>query len=90
MSIVKRPIDLGTIKNKARSGIYQRYEDFLNDLLLMKDNCAIYNGPHHSLTDIADNIYKQALEHYENNMSDIREIELQMQEENGLVQGDVY
>lgn len=80
-NIIQRPIDLGTIKNKVKNGNYVRYEDFLSDLELMKDNCAIYNGPSHSLTEIASNIYNQALNYYESNMNEIREIEIQMQED---------
>lgn len=74
-SIVKNPIDLGTIKSKAKSGSYKQFLTFLEDLRLMRDNCVLYNGPSHSLTEIAENIYNQGRSYYEANRNEIMELE---------------
>ncbi|ELA42757.1 uncharacterized protein VICG_00072 [Vittaforma corneae ATCC 50505] len=84
-AVVKAPIDLGTIKTKARNGVYSKYEEFLGDLILMKENCKLYNGPTHSLTEIADDICNQAQDYYQNNLSEIKELEAQVQEEKYVV-----
>ncbi|KAG0441173.1 putative transcription initiation factor [Dictyocoela muelleri] len=52
--IIKNPIDLGTIRNKARQFKYLKYENFMDDLYLMKNNCALFNGYDHSLTKVAN------------------------------------
>lgn len=74
-SIIKNPIDLGTIKLKAKSGSYRHFRTFLEDLRLMRDNCAFYNGSSHSLTEIAENIYSQARSYYEANRDEFMELE---------------
>lgn len=78
-SIIKNPIDLGTIRAKAKAFTYKSYLQFLSDLELMRDNCILYNGPVHSLTEIAENIYKQGKDYYEKNRNDFLELESQMQ-----------
>lgn len=81
ITIVRNPIDLGTIKTKAKNGIYSHFSVFLDDLALMRDNCALYNGPSHSLTEIAADIYNQGKRYYETNENEIKELEAQMAEE---------
>lgn len=80
-AVIKTPIDLGTIKAKAKDGMYSRYTEFLGDLELMRENCRLYNGPTHSLTEIASDICNQAQSYYQNNMSEIKELEAQVQDE---------
>ncbi|EPY51712.1 bromodomain protein [Schizosaccharomyces cryophilus OY26] len=43
-SIVKHPMDLGTIQKKFSSGRYASAENFIDDMSLMFDNCFLYNG----------------------------------------------
>lgn len=81
--IVKSPIDLGTIKSKIKNGAYTRYDDFVGDLRLMRDNCSLYNGMTHSLTETANLILEQSLQYYQNNISEIRQLENQIENEDG-------
>ena len=43
-TIIKKPMDFGTIKKKLTANVYPRLEDFLEDLELVFKNCALYNG----------------------------------------------
>lgn len=83
--VVKTPIDLGTIKSKIKNGTYSKYDEFVADLRLMRDNCALYNGVSHSLTDTANLILEQSLQYYQNNVSEIKLLENQMEnDKNGI------
>lgn len=74
-NIIKNPMDLSTIKNKIKEGKYSTYSMFLDDLTLMKDNCAINNGASHSLTEIAETICTNAHQYYEKHKEEILEFE---------------
>lgn len=80
-AVIKSPMDLGTIRSKARSGEYRSFWTFLEDLKLMRDNCALYNGSFHSLTEIAENIYAQGRSYYEDNRDEIARLEGLMETE---------
>jgi hypothetical protein len=43
-NIIKRPMDLGTIKNNLNAGNFENPEEFVRDLMLIFDNCILYNG----------------------------------------------
>jgi hypothetical protein len=43
LSIVKRPIDLGTIKRNINNNKYKTVEHVLEDIQLVWDNCKLYN-----------------------------------------------
>ncbi|KEP64395.1 UNVERIFIED_CONTAM: histone lysine acetyltransferase GCN5-A [Hammondia hammondi] len=43
--VVRRPIDISTMKKRNRNGDYRTKEAFQEDLLLMFDNCRVYNSP---------------------------------------------
>ncbi|XP_060563339.1 BRCA2-interacting transcriptional repressor EMSY-like [Ruditapes philippinarum] len=47
-TIVENPMDFGTIKKKLESCRYDEFEDFHSDMMLVKDNCYLYN-PEQSL-----------------------------------------
>ncbi|KAI5180622.1 transcription initiation factor TFIID subunit 1 [Nematocida sp. AWRm80] len=72
---VKHPIDLTSIKTKARNNEYKRYNEFLNDLKLMNNNCTIYNGAGHSLTKIASEMVEIGNAFYEKNKDVIDNLE---------------
>lgn len=57
--VVKQPIDLSTIRSNVRNSSYKQFQEFIDDFGLMLDNCKLYNGPNHSLTEIAQSIYNQ-------------------------------
>lgn len=47
-TIVENPMDFGTIKKKLELGKYLEFEDFHSDMMLVRDNCYLYN-PEQSL-----------------------------------------
>eukprot|EP00347_Sterkiella_histriomuscorum_P019573 403341119 len=55
--IIKKPMDLSTLRKNLAKGKYKKYEEFFKDLLLIWDNCKQYNIQ-------GSDIYKQA-EHLE-------------------------
>ncbi|KAH9411398.1 hypothetical protein HK407_05g09160 [Ordospora pajunii] len=73
--IVSEPIDLTTIKTKARHNKYKKFEEFLRDLELMSMNCCKYNGKGHSLTKIAEEILEDSRREYEGRKGEILEAE---------------
>jgi len=51
--IIKKMMDLGTVKQNLDSGVYHEVEECLDDIQLIWDNCKLYN--------VEDSkIYKQA------------------------------
>ncbi|KAH3805994.1 BRCA2-interacting transcriptional repressor EMSY-like isoform X5 [Dreissena polymorpha] len=42
-TIVQNPMDFGTIKRKLETGKYVDFDDFHADMLLVKENCYLYN-----------------------------------------------
>ena len=44
-TIIKRPMDFGTIKNKINDFKYQDYSNILDDVRLIFSNCHAYNEP---------------------------------------------
>ncbi len=50
--IIKTPIDLETIDRKLKDKRYTMLSEFVADFDLIVDNCARFNGPEHSITQI--------------------------------------
>ena len=44
-TIVKTPMDLGTVQTKLNNGQYLYVEDMIDDIQLIWDNCKLYNSP---------------------------------------------
>ena len=42
--IVKRPMCFNTIKIKLANNAYDNHANFVEDMLLVLDNCILYNG----------------------------------------------
>lgn len=72
--IIENPIDLGTMKGKCKIG-YEKFDNFLNDIKLMKDNCIIYNGKEHGLSKLAEKMEETVNEFYLENKDRICEYE---------------
>ena len=43
-TIVRRPMDFGTIKQKLKDQRYQNISEFIDDMELVFYNCKLYNG----------------------------------------------
>jgi hypothetical protein len=44
-TIIKKPMDFQTIKNKMREHKYSTVQEFIVDMDTTFNNCAVYNGP---------------------------------------------
>lgn len=75
LNFVSAPIDLTTMKAKARNGEYKLYSEFISDMQLMNNNCNTYNGPGHSLTKISSDMLEIAKEAYTKNKEAITALE---------------
>lgn len=75
LQFVKQPIDLSAIKAKAKLHRYLKYEEFVNDVKLLRDNCISYNGPEHSFSKVAQEMVDMA-EAWIIDRDEIREAEL--------------
>ena len=51
--IIKSPIDLSMISFKLKQNIYQSLDDFLSDIILIIDNCRLYNSPEANIVEQA-------------------------------------
>ena len=52
-TIVKRPMDMGTIKKKLEQNVYHSAKECVEDFKLMFSNCYLYNKP----TDVRAVVY---------------------------------
>ncbi|CAD8138801.1 unnamed protein product [Paramecium octaurelia] len=65
--IVKKPMDFGTIKNKLNVNAYKNFREFHTDMLLVFDNCVLYNGNQSAIGQIGVNIKSEYLSLIEQN-----------------------
>ena len=42
--VVRNPVDFGTIKQRLSTNHYHTAQEFVDDVLLVFDNCLLYNG----------------------------------------------
>jgi transcription initiation factor TFIID subunit 1 len=78
---VTNPIDLTSMRSKARQYKYRKFKSFIGDLILMRSNCIEYNGPEHSFTKTAGSMIEKAEEIYRENIADINKAEEIVKEE---------
>lgn len=57
-SIVKQPMDLGTMRDKLERGEYEAAKDFKTDFGLIVKNCVKFNGEEHTVTVAAKELEK--------------------------------
>ncbi|KAJ3076813.1 hypothetical protein HK102_005340 [Quaeritorhiza haematococci] len=57
--IIKKPMDLGTIENKLGAGEYGQVQEFVDDIVLMLNNCFTYNPSTHTIHQLG-----KALQHH--------------------------
>ncbi|ORY37957.1 Bromodomain-containing protein, partial [Rhizoclosmatium globosum] len=55
---VKRPMDLSTIQKKLDTGVYRVATECVDDLLLMIQNCWLFNGKESAVGGIATNLWR--------------------------------
>lgn len=67
LDVIKNPIDLGTIFNKYKDGVYQTLRHFTDDIMLMVNNCYTYNGidtQYYKCGEIIQHAYEDLLAKY--------------------------
>ncbi|EPR78186.1 Transcription initiation factor TFIID subunit 111 KDa [Spraguea lophii 42_110] len=79
---IKSPMDLGTMRTKAKNAKYNNYSEFIEDTKLMTANCKVYNGTEHSLTKLAFEIEEKAINFYERKKEEMEEIEKEIEAKN--------
>ena len=58
-NIIKHPMDLGTAKNNLLNGEYKLFQDFINDINLIWNNCRTYNIPESEIVRMANHCDKK-------------------------------
>ena len=58
-NIIKHPMDLGTCKKKLLNGEYKIFQDFMDDVNLIWENCRLYNQAGSSIVKMADALDKK-------------------------------
>lgn len=54
--VIKHPMDLGTVETKLKNDQYASVQAFADDLQLIVDNAAKFNGPQHAVTHAGNNM----------------------------------
>ncbi|XP_065345233.1 homeotic protein female sterile-like [Cloeon dipterum] len=55
-SIIKKPMDLGTVRAKLNNREYRSIDEFAYDIRLMIDNCYKFNPPDHEVVNMAKDL----------------------------------
>ena len=58
-TIVKKPMDFGTIKMKLKEGQYSKLQEFMEDMDLVFYNCRLYNGIESEVGQIGTSIQEE-------------------------------
>ena len=59
-TIIKRPMDLQTVKENLNRGVYLTFDAFFADLQLIWDNCKLYNMAGSDIYKICERIERSA------------------------------
>eukprot|EP01031_Cornospumella_fuschlensis_P031386 gene31386-37937_t len=65
-SIVKEPMDLGTVRNRLQCGFYASIEQCFNDIRLVFNNAITFNGPSHYVAMVAQELLAEFEEDVKN------------------------
>lgn len=75
---IKNPMDLSTLKSKAKRCEYTSIEQFESDLKLLKSNSAQFNGADHFITIQASNILERAELLIQTDIEVLRDLEVKV------------
>ena len=81
--VIKRPMDLGTIKKRLENGCYRSLEEFETDVILTFDNAMLYNPDGSVVSNMADEMKSKFVMDYKQLMR-----ELNAEEEEKRKNGD--
>ena len=65
--IIRRPMEMDTIEEKIENTSYASPVGFVDDILLMLNNCRLYNGPDNEYTETADELEEMFKVIFKNN-----------------------
>jgi transcription initiation factor TFIID subunit 1 len=63
-NLVKNPIDLQTIRKRVNEKFYKNRLMFLEDIQLLIDNSALYNGRNHAITISGETLYEFCMQRF--------------------------
>lgn len=73
--VIKNPMDLQTIRENIKKGMYHARDDILEHVSLIHSNCVLYNGQHHPLTKVAESLVNTANDQLNSKGKEFTEIE---------------
>ncbi|OQS54584.1 SPAC2G11.14 [Ecytonucleospora hepatopenaei] len=77
--IIKNSMDFLTMKNKVKNGEYSKFDTFIEDLILIYENCKLFNGISHSLTEIASEFVEKAKNYKIENFIELSNLEAKIE-----------
>ncbi|CAD8168286.1 unnamed protein product [Paramecium octaurelia] len=66
LSVIKKPMDLGTCEKKLQNSEYKCVEECLDDIQSIWDNCKLYNGPSSWITKLSEKLEKSFKKYVKN------------------------
>ena len=86
--IVKKPIDLQTIRKRINDKVYKNRTSFLDDIQLLIENSILYNGSNNPITSSAESLYalcQQKLEEKKDKLIRLEKAINPLLDENSLI-----
>jgi len=65
LDVVENPMDFGTIKRKLECCMYSDWEEFHDDMMLVRDNCLLYNQDGSVVRRDCEDVFQYYLVEYE-------------------------
>ena len=78
--LIKKPICLKDMRNKAKRHEYKSYKEFSEDVELMQLNASLFNGPVHLITKIATTLKEVAERELRDRRDEIANLETLVKE----------
>ena len=63
--VVKNPVDFSTIKQRLNTNQYHLAQEFIDDMLLVFDNCFVYNGENSNIGRMCNKVRNEFKRLYE-------------------------
>lgn len=79
--VIKNPVDLTAMRNKAKRNEYETMEQFLQEINQLRVNAEFFNGLNSHIGQMARDLEQHAKEKLEAQQSDIANLEMLVQEE---------
>lgn len=80
-TVVKNNMDFLKMKTKIKSGEYTKFDMFLDDIVLIHENCKLFNGPTHSLSEISHDFVEKTKKYKVENYIELTELEQKIEKD---------